>query len=66
MRAFYRIVAAVLAIGSGFVIAGLITVILDDRRINWGWWAVFAAGALVIAGVALTLWSQAGDRTKDR
>ena len=66
MRAFYRILAAVLAIGSGFVIAGLITVVLDDRRINWGWWVAFAAGALVVAGVALMLWSQAGARTKDR
>ena len=66
MRAFYRIVAALLAVVSGFLIAWLITVVLDDRQINWGWWAAFAAGAVLLAGVALMLWSQAGRRGTPR
>lgn len=62
MKAIYRTVSAILAILSGVVIAGLVTVLVDDREIRVVWFVVFAAGALVAAAAALLLWARAGDR----
>lgn len=62
MKAIYRTVSALLAILSGFVIAGLVTVILDDREIRVVWFVVFAAGALLAAAAAVVLWSRSFSR----
>ena len=58
----YRIAAAVLAVGSGVVIAGLIAALNDDGDLNAGWFAVFALGALVAVGLAVVLWVRGARR----
>jgi hypothetical protein len=62
MKAIYRTVSALLAILSGLVIAGLVTVLIDDREIRVVWFIVFAAGAILAAAAAILLWARAGDR----
>ena len=58
----YRIAAALLAVASGAIIAGLVVALTDDNDINAAWFAVFAAGALVAVGAAMVLWAKGGRR----
>jgi len=62
MKALYRTVSALLAILSGFVIAGLVVLLTDGREFKVVWFAIFAAGAVVAAGAALVLWARANER----
>jgi hypothetical protein len=62
MNVVYRIVAALLAVVSGVVIAGLVVAVTGDNDVDAVWFAVFAVGALVAVGAAVVLWAKAAGR----
>lgn len=62
MNVVYRIVAAVLAVGSGIVFAGLIVALTGDGDVNVIWVLVFGAAALLAGAAALLLWGRAAER----
>jgi bacteriorhodopsin len=62
MKALYRIVAVVLTIASAFAFAALITALTGSDRIVWGYFAVFAVGAVVALGAAFVLWARAASK----
>lgn len=55
-------VAAVLAVLAGLVLALLITALLDHRDVEPIGYAIYGAGALIAAGTAVVLWGKAIDR----